>query len=72
MTQEYRPDNNYHYPPDLLDLLIEAIPLIFRSKTAVIRFFRSVGVGEAVVSEWEQRPAKHGLISGGGSSGINR
>jgi restriction system protein len=57
VSQEYKPESSYHYPPDLLDILIEAIPLIFRSKPAVLRFFRSIGLGGRVMSEWEQRLA---------------
>lgn len=36
----------YHYPPELLEQLIEAIPLLNRSKVAVLDFFRGAGVEE--------------------------
>lgn len=36
----------YHYPPDLLELLIETIPLLIRSKPAQVDFFRGAGVKE--------------------------
>src|SRR4051812_17259406 len=34
----------YHYPPDVLELLVSGIPRLFRSKAAVIDFFRGAGV----------------------------
>lgn len=33
----------YHYPPELLSLLVETIPLLCRSKNDVIVFFRGAG-----------------------------
>lgn len=37
---------SFHYPPDLFELLIEAIPVLNRSKKAVLLFFRGAGVPE--------------------------
>lgn len=37
----------YHYPPDLVALLIDAIPVLHRSKKDVLGFFRGSGVTEA-------------------------
>ena len=37
-------DITYHYPPDLLNLLIDAIPRLMRSKKDVVLFFRGAGV----------------------------
>ena len=34
----------YHYPPELFDLLVDTVPLLFRSKPGVITFFRGAGV----------------------------
>ena len=34
-------DDAYHYPPELLDLLIHTIPSLCRSKRAVLDFFRA-------------------------------
>lgn len=34
----------YHYPPDLFNLLVDTIPLLFRSKDDVVLFFRGSGV----------------------------
>jgi hypothetical protein len=39
----------YHYPPELLSLLVDTIPLLSRSKNDVIVFFRGAGVPEALV-----------------------
>ncbi|WP_410613955.1 restriction endonuclease [Amycolatopsis sp. lyj-109] len=45
----------YHYPPDLVDLLIDTIPLLHRSKRAVIGFFRGRGVDEALLVDLQHR-----------------
>lgn len=38
----------YHYPPELLSLLVDTIPLLCRSKNDVIVFFRGAGAPENV------------------------
>lgn len=39
-------DAAFHYPPDLLAQLIDTIPLLCKSKNAVILFFQSAGVAQ--------------------------
>jgi hypothetical protein len=39
-------DEAYHYPPDLLETLVDAVGHICRSKTGVIDFFRGAGTPE--------------------------
>lgn len=41
----------YQYPPDLLDLLVQTIPRLCRSKRDVLTFFDGAGVGELHLSE---------------------
>jgi restriction system protein len=41
----------YHYPPDLMGLLIEAIPALCKSKRDVVLFFRGAGVGESYIGD---------------------
>jgi hypothetical protein len=36
----------YHYPPELLSLLVDTVPLLCRSKNDVIVFFRGAGAPE--------------------------
>lgn len=50
-----RLDNSYHYPPELLELLVEAIPLLVRSKDALIDFFRGSRVPRDILSEWQEK-----------------
>lgn len=45
----------YHYPPDLLQLLIDVIPRLVRSKQDVIIFFRGAGVASNCYADLEQR-----------------
>ncbi len=48
----------YHYPPELLNLLINTIPLICPSKPDVITFFRGAGVGSEYTKDLSERIAK--------------
>lgn len=45
----------YHYPPELLNLLVDTIPRLFRSKKDTILFFKGAGVSSAVTSDIENR-----------------
>ncbi len=48
----------YHYSPELLQLLVDTIEVLCRSKRDVILFFRGAGVhGQVIVNPrilWEQ------------------
>ena len=48
-------DDAYHFPPDLIDLLIDTIPLLCRSKQDVLTFFRGCGVPEGFLADLRQR-----------------
>ncbi|HEX8466739.1 MAG TPA: hypothetical protein VF620_02915 [Allosphingosinicella sp.] len=37
-------DAAFHYPPDLLEQLVDTIPLLCKSKSAVLLFFQGAGV----------------------------
>lgn len=45
----------YHYPPELLNLLVEAVPLLFRGKKDVLTFFRGAGVPNATLADLQER-----------------
>jgi hypothetical protein len=51
-------DISFHYPPELLSLLIDTIPLLNRSKRDVFLFFKGAGVSDALVAapreQWQQ------------------
>jgi restriction system protein len=51
-------DITYHYPPDLLGLLIDTIPCLCRSKDDVITFFRGAGVERVVLEDLADRVRK--------------
>lgn len=51
-TVESQIDITYHYPPELLELLCDAVPALFRSKLAVIDFFKGAGVPRNFLAEW--------------------
>ena len=44
-------DISHQYPPELLDLLVEAIPRLKKSKEDVLIFFRGAGVPESLFSD---------------------
>lgn len=50
-------DDAYHFPPDLIDLLIDTIPLLCRSKQDVLVFLRGCGVAQSMLNDLQQRVA---------------
>ena len=44
-------DLSYHYPADLLQLLVETIPLLCRSKMDVVTFFKGAGIPASSLGE---------------------
>jgi restriction system protein len=43
----------YHYPPELFEVLVEAIPALCKSKQAVLDFFRGAGTPLALLRTWQ-------------------
>jgi restriction system protein len=41
----------FHYPPDLFELLVQTIPLLFRSKQNVLTFFKGAGIDARLMSD---------------------
>lgn len=50
-------DEPYHFPPELMDLLIDTIPLLCRSKLGVLAFFRGCGVPDGTAADLRRRVA---------------
>ncbi len=48
-------DQTYHYPPELLEMLTEAIPCLFKSKQAVIDFFHGAATTAPFLAEWQSK-----------------
>jgi restriction system protein len=46
-------DITYHYPPELLELLCDTVPLLLRSKQGVIDFFVGAGVSGKFLADWK-------------------
>lgn len=44
-------EETFHYPPELLNLLIDTIPLLCRSKRDVILFFKGAGVQPPITND---------------------
>ena len=47
--------DTFQYPPDLFNLLVDAIPMLNRSKQDVLLFFRGAGVGEHLLTDLRER-----------------
>lgn len=47
--------DRYHYPPDLLQLLGDTIPLLGRSKQQVLTFFRACGVPSSLFADLQSQ-----------------
>jgi restriction system protein len=43
----------YQYPPELVELLCDAVPCLFRSKQGVIDFFAGAGVPSKILMDWK-------------------
>lgn len=48
-------DEAYHFPPELLELLTDTIPRLFRSKQAVLDFFRGAGTPAQYLDDWRAK-----------------
>lgn len=48
-------DDTHHYPPELMSLLIDAIPCLFRGKKDVLLFFKGAGVGAKFTQDLHAR-----------------
>jgi hypothetical protein len=48
-------DIPHHYPPELLSLLVDTIPLLFRSKKGVLTFFHGAGVPASILADFRTR-----------------
>ena len=51
-------NNTFHYPPELMNLLIDTIPLLNRKKSDVFLFFQGAGVPtklmQPLLQQWQQ------------------
>ena len=48
-------DITYHYPPELFQLLVNAIPRLCRSKRDVLIFFQGAGIGVSTISDLDKQ-----------------
>lgn len=47
----------HHYPPELLKLLVDTIPLLCRSKKDVLLFFQGAGVASELMADYKHKVA---------------
>jgi len=48
-------DRSYHYPPDVLELLVDTIPRLIKSKAGLLEFFEQAGTPEELIAEWRTK-----------------
>jgi hypothetical protein len=48
-------DDPYHYPPELMGLLIDTMPVLCRSKNDVLAFFRGCGVPASLTADLQKQ-----------------
>ena len=51
-------DETYQYPPELFHLLVDTIPLLCRSKTDVLLFFKGAGVNASIMSDLQDKVSR--------------
>lgn len=49
----------FHYPPDLFDLVVQTVPLLNRSKSSVLLFFKGAGVDESIFTDISGKVNNH-------------
>lgn len=47
-------DSSFQYPPELLELLVDTIPKLCKSKASLILFFRGAGVPQSALTPFEE------------------
>ncbi len=63
-------DLAFHYPPDVFDAVVDAVPLLTRGKRDVVLFFRGCGVDRAFLAGVERD--KHELDHHNGRMKLDR
>jgi len=53
-------DLAFHYPPDVFDAVVDAVPLLTRGKKDVVLFFRGCGVDRAFLAGLPRVRVVHG------------
>jgi hypothetical protein len=48
-------DRSYHYPPEVLELLVDTIPRLIKSKAALLDFFEQTGAPKELIAQWRTK-----------------
>src|SRR5579872_846416 len=48
-------DSAFHFPPDVFNAVVDAVPLLVRGKMDVVVFFQGCGVGSSILAPLAQR-----------------
>lgn len=52
-------EERYHYPPELLELLVDTIPRLVKGKQDVFLFFRGAGITRSLLSDLQEQYANN-------------
>ena len=47
-------DISFHYPPELLQLLVDTLPKLCKSKTDLLLFFQGAGTSSSILAPYQQ------------------
>ena len=56
-------DLTYHFPQDLMELLIDTVPLLCRSKLSILQFLRGAGVPDEMLADLTERVERKDTIT---------
>ena len=45
-------DRSYRYPPEVLELLVDTIPRLIKTKASLLEFFEDAGAPRELIAEW--------------------
>src|SRR5512135_2064240 len=48
-------DRSYHYPRKVLELLVETIPRLVKTRAGILKFFVEVGAPKELIAEWRTK-----------------
>jgi len=48
-------DRSYHYPPEVLELLVDTIPRLIKTKAGLLEFFEETGAPQQLLAEWRTK-----------------
>ena len=48
-------DRSYHYPLEVLELLVATIPPLIKTRAGILEFFAEAGTPKGLIAEWRAK-----------------